>query len=451
VLARRARATPRHVALAILALACGSKDAHVGCSPSLTCSLEEARFEPPPDRDAGPPACERDEGKVRCRARVVAAGGAHTCAVAPAGEILCWGDGRQGQLGDGRVHLPLAWDGGAPDGGAPGPGMFDAGLMPIAGDATDVTAGASHACAIDRGGRTFCWGRNAEGQVDEVASGKADVKEPIAVQVGTATDISAGGAHTCAVVRDGVVCWGSARYGQSGEVVGDFALAPGHVTGTDGAVEVAAGARHTCARFDDGHVACWGEVLDAAGKVQADPKPRTVPDLDDASAIAAGAGFSCALREDGAAVCWGLNDSGQLGDGTKRASAVPVTVTGLERSLRIAAGGGERDGTLVGHACAITKSFFVQCWGRNEEGQLGVGEAPDATRAAVVLGLPGEEDDEPFLPDVVDLDTGGFHTCAVDHDGPVICWGDDSFGQLDRNPKAEHAFGRPSETRIFSD
>lgn len=458
----RLRITPRHVALVILALACGGKETHVGCSPTLTCSLDDARFEPPAERDAGPPACEKK--KHRCRAETIAAGRAHTCAIAPAGELLCWGDGSQGQLGDGRVHAVLHGDGGIGDGGIADGGVgaampgastdagLDAGpLMPVLDRATAVTAGGAHSCAIDGDGRVLCWGRGAEGQVDGVPTGEMPVLKPVEVAgIGEATDLSAGAAHTCAVTERGVVCWGSARHGQIGVEVGGSPGLPGLVPGTAGAVEVSAGARHTCARLQRGRVLCWGETLDDDGQMRANAEAYAVAGLDDAMEIAAGAGFTCALRANGKVVCWGLNDAGQLGDGTRHASAAPVEVTGLELSLYIAAGGAERDGTLDGHACAVTKSFFVQCWGRNREGQLGVGKAPDATRAAVVLGLPGEEDDEPFLPDVTAITAGGAHSCSIDHDGPVICWGDDSLGQLDANPEGEYAVGRPTETRLFS-
>lgn len=62
--------------------------------------------------------------------------------------------------------------------------------------------------------------------------------------------------------------------------------------------------------------------------------------------------------------------------------------------------------------CALLHDGTVACWGRNEEGQLGRGEdagtAPSGTPARV-LGLT----------DVVAID----HTCALDKDGAMWCWG----------------------------
>ena len=125
-----------------------------------------------------------------------------------------------------------------------------------------------------------------------------------------------------------------------------------------------------------------------------------------------------------------------------------VAVSGLSHALHVSAGGIERDGQLVGHTCALDNGFFVQCWGRNAEGQLDVGRAPDSSRPIAGKGLP-DESDEPYLGDMVAISAGGMHGCALDHDGPVLCWGDDSYGQhgSDETP----LFGRAIVSDRFRD
>jgi len=424
--------SPRLLAVAIALLSCGARGKSFSCSPTPSCSLAPERFEPPPleIRDAGPSGCDLDAGS--CPAEQIAAGRAFTCAMAPSGPVLCWGDDTEGQLG-GSIY--------------PGDGL-DAGVRYrfVVGDAVAITAGDAHACALHAFGEVSCWGRNREGQVDGTASDP--VTSSVLVGDVTASAISAGGAHTCAIVDDGVSCWGSARFGQVGHEVADVARPPEVVPGTTGAIAVSAGTRHTCALFADGHVSCWGERYDAdADALVADAEPTDVPGLDDAIDVAAGAGFSCALRDGGGVACWGDNGSGALGDDTKTSSATPVTVEGLDVALDVAAGGADLDGTLVGHACAINRSFFIQCWGRNAEGQLAQPEARDYPRAITVRGEEGEEEDEPYLPDVTEVTAGGFHTCSIDHDGPVLCWGEDRAGQLGANERA--AFGHPVEAHPF--
>ncbi len=84
---------------------------------------------------------------------------------------------------------------------------------------------------------------------------------------GSATAISAGDNHTCALLTGGSVrCWGYAGHGRLGyantndigdnetpDTVGPVNLGAGRI-----ATAVSAGSRHTCARLDDGHVRCWG-------------------------------------------------------------------------------------------------------------------------------------------------------------------------------------------------
>lgn len=432
--ARRNISRPEWLALAVAALACNGGDTQISCSPTLTCSLRDARFAPPDPVDAGPPACDAD----RCEATKIAAGRAHTCVIAQAGELLCWGDDTDGQLGVGA----LSDAGQAPD-------ALDADIAPVLVEAKQVTAGGAHSCAIRSNGKLYCWGRNAEGEVDGTAS-QEPTRKPVEIAIDTPTDVAAGAAHTCAVVDEGVVCWGSARFGQSGREVSENVLEPGLVPGTEGAAQVTAGVRHSCARLQDGRVLCWGELIEASSlKPQPSAEVVAIRGLNDAIEITAGAGQSCALREGGAVVCWGANDSGQLGDGTTDSSAIPVKVIGLDLSLHVGAGGTENNGELIGHTCALTKGFYVQCWGRNAEGQLGIGRAPDRLTATVVLGEPGEGGDEPLLPDVIAIAVGGIHTCAIDHDGPVRCWGDATLGRLGQRDGDTSTFGRAVEVRSF--
>jgi len=69
-----------------------------------------------------------------------------------------------------------------------------------------------------------------------------------------------------------------------------------------------------------------------------------------------------------------------------------------------------------GHVCALVKSEVV-CWGDNAVGQLGVGVSGKAvgelTKPHVVGGLPK----------IVRVSAGQQHTCAIDVDGAVWCWG----------------------------
>jgi alpha-tubulin suppressor-like RCC1 family protein len=408
-------------------IACCS-DTHVACSPTLTCSLRAARFLPPPVVDAGPQAC--DLSLRRCTAREVSAGGLHTCATTSADNVLCWGDDSQAQRGHTLDDPATAHATDMSEGVGPDAGVYVSKVSRVLNGATQVAAGGAHSCALLLDGSVQCWGRAAEGQID----GRTDrmtVDQQVNAGVAGASQIAAGALHSCAVVAEGVICWGSGQYGQCGQAQTDLAPAPRLVPNTQGAVDVACGVRHTCARLSDQHVLCWGELIDDAGSPYVTPLATPVAGLEDAISISAGAGHSCALKADRSVVCWGNNASGQLGDGSTDASAVPVAVADFEPGARqVAAGGGELDGQLVGHSCAVDKSFQVACWGRDAEGQLGVGLGKDSPTRQLVLLARVQSPDPPTLADIERVALGGFHSCALDSQGEVYCWGDDTHEQL---------------------
>ncbi|MDY0003086.1 MAG: hypothetical protein RBU30_17435 [Polyangia bacterium] len=72
------------------------------------------------------------------------------------------------------------------------------------------------------------------------------------------------------------------------------------------------------------------------------------------------------------------------------------------------------------HSCALLGSGTVRCWGDNTYGQLGDGSYTASTSPRTVVGLSN----------AVDLACGSYHTCAVRADKTVVCWGQNEAGQL---------------------
>src|SRR5262249_46061073 len=124
----------------------------------------------------------------------------------------------------------------------------------------------------------------------------------------------------------------------------------------------------------------------------------------------------------GTAWCWGANDSAQLGNpaNTDPSSSTPVQVqdaTGthaLTGVTAIATGGS--------HVCAIA-SGNVHCWGLAKNGQLGDGASHPSGHSVVPVPVTG-------LTEVQAIALGGRHSCALTFGGEVMCWGDNSAGQL---------------------
>ena len=239
--------------------------------------------------------------------------------------------------------------------------------------------------------------------------------------------IAAGRAHLCALEypedSDGgdLYCWGDNTYGQVGDGTTTARTAPVKVH--DDVLQVVTGADHTCAVLTDQTPLCWGR--DDAGQVgqgAAGPPvltPQPVAGLTDLIDVAAGGDSTCVIEESGAAKCWGSNSDGQIGDGT--AGVTPVATPTAVDTSAIGAGTDLMQIEVGGrHACAVTEDLGVWCWGADDHGQLGDGAPLSGQNLPVDTGVE----------DVYAVSAGGDSSCAVDEDGHAWCWGDNTEGQL---------------------
>jgi alpha-tubulin suppressor-like RCC1 family protein len=138
-----------------------------------------------------------------------------------------------------------------------------------------------------------------------------------------------------------------------------------------------------------------------------------------AASITAGRAHSCAITSIGAVYCWGANANGQLGDGQApngSTTAVAATGTGDLTGIAVQVDAG------AAHTCAIDTAGLAYCWGANSAGQLGNGDGPDQDTPVRVDALQTRT--------LVEITTGDDHSCAIDDQGAVWCWGDDAHGQL---------------------
>jgi alpha-tubulin suppressor-like RCC1 family protein len=75
-------------------------------------------------------------------------------------------------------------------------------------------------------------------------------------------------------------------------------------------------------------------------------------------------------------------------------------------------------------ACALTQDGGVACWGDNTFGELGnSGAAPSGNTIPVQVQN---------LPTSIALFAGGNAACAAPLTGGLVCWGDNTYGELGR-------------------
>jgi alpha-tubulin suppressor-like RCC1 family protein len=333
---------------------------------------------------------------------MIAAGGDHNCVLMTAGGVKCWGSNFAGQLGNGSTtdsHTPVA-------------------VSSLTSGVTAIAAGGWHTCALSILGVVTCWGDNSAGQLGDGTTVHSSIPVDVAGLGGGVTAIAGGAFHTCALTSvGGVKCWGANGQGQLGngtvddKYQGGTGLSPVDVSGlTSGVKAITAGYDHTCALTVGGGIKCWGYkgINDPVGERLTDSlTPDDVAGLT-TGAIAVTAGFdhTCALTSEGGVKCWGKSGSGQLGNGTTTASSVPVDVTGLASGVTAIAAGS-------GHACALTTSGAVTCWGSSGskvpvEVDFSGNRAPQIPPLtdAVDPGLSGGRSDLPLLPLLAGLAAG---------------------------------------------
>jgi alpha-tubulin suppressor-like RCC1 family protein len=301
----------------------------------------------------------------------VSAGNYHNCALTSAGAVKCWGNNFWGQLGNQAgpySTVPVAVSG-------------------LSSGVADVDAGASLTCALTQTGAAKCWGWNAYGQLGNGTTTDSTVPVQVTGLSSGVVAISAGGAHACAVTTTGAAkCWGANYYGQLGNGTQTDSAVPVPVSGlSSGVVAITAADGDTCAVTSGGAVKCWGANWDGQlgnGTTDMSLVPVNVSGLASGVAeVAAASGHSCARTNAGGVKCWGHNADGELGDGTKENRAVPVAVSGL--------GSGVVDiATGYAHSCAVTTAGTGKCWGRNFDGQLGNGTREPSTVPVDMAATP---------------------------------------------------------------
>ena len=293
----------------------------------------------------------------------VSAGTGTTCALTIGGGVNCWGNGDDGQLGNGSNNgLNFPRD-----------PVQDSNGDPITG-IVQISVGGSHVCSVTNLGKVLCWGSSLNGQLGNNANTNSNQAVEVVDGDGSITplsgivEVSSGSVHTCALTEQGgVLCWGNGLVGQLGN-------------GDDNADK-----NYPVAVMESGDVPL-------AGIVQ----------------ISTDGYYTCGLKSGGTVVCWGFGGDGRLGNGDTVSKSYPVTVVASEGSSN-PLGDIVQISTGLSHACALTSMGGVKCWGFGGDGRLGNGDTVNKSYPVTVAAPEGSSNP---LDDIVQIGTGSNYACA---------------------------------------
>ena len=258
---------------------------------------------------------------------------------------------------------------------------------PANANVTAISAGAFHTLAVISGA-VFACGVNRFGQLgDGTIINRAAPTAAAAPANANIVAVSAGWDHSLALSTTGTVyAWGQNRWGQLGNGNAPTASAvPVAVTfpvGTPAMTAIAAGGYFSLSLDSTGAVWAWGNSFmgqlgqPAAGPGVSTPTQTAAPANTGVTAISAGACHSLAVKG-GTVLAWGYNGFGQLANVAGGGVPGAVTLPGGVSATTVAAGGN--------HSLALTTGGAVLSWGRNNVGQLGIGNNADTATPTPAL------------------------------------------------------------------
>ena len=310
--------------------------------------------------------------------------------------------------------------------------------LPDQAQVTTMAAGSGVFVAITSDGRLVAGGNNQYGQLGDGTNNNSEVVVWVQLPAGvTVTRVSVGYTHVLAVTSTGrMLAWGLNSSGQLGVLLLPLpATQRSYVpiwvdqpAGTAPAA-IAAGAYFNLVAVATAPALAWGS--NSYGQLgTGDNTPSNLPRLVDVPADLAGVmgeldlvylengyNHSLGVTTSGEVYAWGDNTYGQLGNGQMgTTSNVPVKVQMPADTTVLMVAGGQY------HSAALTNDGRVFTWGRNNRGQLGLGDS-----APGQVSTPQQVNNLPAA--ARDLSSHNLHTLAV-IGGDVYAWGDNSWGQV---------------------
>lgn len=342
------------------------------------------------------------------------AGKQHSVALTQAG-VYTWGCNKYGQLGHGLSpgHMAMC--------ATP---RHVSGLQDVT--VTKVSAGQYHTACLDTSGRLYTWGWGVHGQLGH--GGVEDVTSPTMVtwlRRHVITDVSCGYAHTMVLTREGrVYTWGCGLFGQLGNGKTGKQVRPVRVRLPGKVVTIVAGYFHNIVILESGLVMTWGanpQILRLEAQqrkkekiLQKQLEEKRRQEMVDS--VESEQTMESLHPQDSSAAVTDQHLSPSLVD------------TSHIRDQVVSAAAGSQ------HSALLTLGGQLYTWGRNLEGQLGLGNRQSVKVPTLVTALASDN--------VTMVGAGADFTVAVNDAGSVLAWGSNAAGQLGRAPLEDPSSGQ---------
>lgn len=294
---------------------------------------------------------------------------------------------------------------------------------------------------LDESGHVYSWKEDVK-----YIDGKRilDVDEPKQVQgIVNATDISLGYSHACAVIDNKEVkCWGNNQFGQLGNGRLLYSKSPVEIVGIENAVtlsvngvispkEISHG--RTCIVDDDKRAHCPGAIgfgyrpneIDSLSGCGHQPEYQYESELQGINYLSTADFNACALFMNGSVKCFSL-DYIRNPDvySSSRQSLSPEEVFGPGQAVSLSTAGYLYEGGSNVLSCAIMNDGKVKCWGET----LDIQQSSTGNEKYPPVDLPLDS-----VAEAISIDYSGV-PCVVLTDGSVKCW------RLNDSPDADGHF-----------
>ena len=180
----------------------------------------------------------------------------------------------------------------------------------------------------------------------------------------------------------------------------------------------------TCVRMLDGVVQCWGKNKwgqlgqgwwDGSDDESINPQPTAtvLPESAIATHLVTGLNSTAVMTDDGNIYCWGScphrRPSNTSGQNIHTPEMVSMSPAGMDMDVG------------WGHACVVSAAGQLTCWGSNWFGGLATGDDVYPTEQPVTIIE---------LDDVTQVALGNYHTCALQDNNQLYCWGWNRYHQV---------------------